>query len=64
MRKSSRKTADIIRVYDYVQLVGRELERMSIGQIRNYVRRNTGIYLGYKSLTEICNLLEVRYEVR
>jgi hypothetical protein len=64
MVRSSRKTADIIRVYDYVQLVGRELERMSIGQIRNYVRRNTGIYLGYKSLTEICNLLKVRYEVR
>lgn len=63
MVRSSRKTADIIRVYDYVQLVGRELERMSIGQIRNYVRRNTGIYLGYKSLTEICNLLKVRYEV-
>lgn len=64
MVRSSRKTADIIRVYDYVQLVGQELERMSIGQIRNYVRRNTGIYLGYKSLTEICNLLKVRYEVR
>lgn len=64
MVRSSRKTADIIRVYDYVQLVGQELERMTIGQIRNYVRRNTGIYLGYKSLTEICKLLKVRYEVR
>lgn len=62
--RSSRKTADIIRVFDYVQLVGEELERMTMGQIRNYVRKNTGIYLGYKSLTDICNLLKVKYEIR
>jgi hypothetical protein len=63
MVRSSRKTADIIRVYDFVQLIGYELENMSIGQIRNYIRKRTGIWLGYKSLTEICNLLKVRYEV-